>query len=226
MKKNLIILITTLSLLTTSVPTFASTTQNLNNNSTNLSTVSKSSDEESFLESDAAKALHARKLDKLPKDAKVLKFNTWDEALNFVKSTKANLDSKYTKNNSLALKSESPDDELGTDYYGVGYVSFGSGSGTVPKKVNWDVPGASYQTIYSEHYFDYSDGVVTNSSRGSRISGVGLSTWTSDYSGLTHPESNEWHSIIKGTWGYYVSVSGHNVGLSATLGLMAICSHS
>lgn len=237
MKKKFIVLLTSLTLLTTAIPAFASTTTNSkDNNQLSISASSqanKAAELNNFLSSDIAKDFHVVKLDKLPNDAKALKFDNWDEASKFLKSAQNELSKNFTKNqkastnslSTLAL-SKSPVDELDTDYYSVGYVSIDSGSDTVSKKVDWDVPGASYQTVYSEHYFDYDNNKVTNSSRGSYISGVGISTWNAYFTGLTHPSSDEWHSIIKGKWGYYISVGGQNVGASDTVGLMAICSAS
>ena len=236
MKKKFIVILTALTLLTTAVPAFASTTTDLKDNSKLTISASaqsnKTAELNKFLSSDIAKDFHVVKLDKLPSDAKVLNFDNWDEASKFLDSEQNELNKKFTKNekastNTSKLRSsKSPGDELNTDYYAVGYVSIDSGSDTVSKDVNWDAPGASAQTVYSEHYFDYNNNTVTNSSRGSYISGAGISTWNAYFSGLTHPKSNEWHSIIKGKWGYYISVGGQNVGASDTVGLMAICRSS
>ena len=229
MKKRLITLLTAMTVLCTSIPVFASTSNKSDDYSElTISETAKTDTEadlENFLSSDIAQDFHVKKLDKLPSNAKVLKFDNWDEASEFLKSAQAELNDtlKNTKNESINYSSN-PGIDLGTDYYAVGSFTLpSSGTGTITKEVDWDVPGASAQTVYSTHSFDYSNNKVTNSSRGSYISGLGISTWNQYYSGLTHPSTKEWNSIIKGKWGYYLSVGGQNVGASSTVGLLSIC---
>ncbi|MBN1040369.1 hypothetical protein DVW12_16940 [Clostridium botulinum] len=221
MKKKFILLLTAMTLLTVQVPAFAST--NYEVKETNQITTCDETSLDEFLATDIAKEFNTKKIDKVPDNSKVLKFDTWDEATDFLQSAKNELDSKYIKNNTL-LRSSSPDiPDFDTDYYCVGYASIDSGSGTASDNIDFDVPGASAQTIHSEHYFDYDNNSVTNSSRGSYISGLGIATWKQYYSGLQHPKSKQWNSVIKGHWGYFISVGGSNVGASETVGFWCLC---
>lgn len=233
MRKKFIALLTSIALVATSVPAYASAAPNLKetNPISTYATTNKSISKDEFLNSDIAKESHAKELKTLPKDAKVLKFNTWDEAAQFLLSTKKELDSKLIKNRNVSSASltnslvttQSMMDYLDTDYYQVGYATAYWGTGTSRGDVNFNCPGFSGQTVYSQHYFNYYNGQVTGSSRGSYINGLGISTWSVYYSDMIHPNYSEWYSLIKGLWGYYISVGGQNIGFNYTVALLCNC---
>ncbi|MBN3421778.1 hypothetical protein [Clostridium botulinum] len=228
MNKKLITLVASLAILTVNVPVFASSNLDLKapeqKSITTDTKTTKPTTANEFLNSDIGREFHATLLDEVPKDAKVIKFNTYSEAYDFMKSIKKEYDANFTKAipNELAMVQNRIGE--GVDYYQVGYATLpSSGTGTVSGTVKWNVPGLSAQTVTSGHYFNYSGHKVTGSSRGSYISGAGLATWQQYYSGMTHPSSNRWHSTIRGKCGYFISAGGQNLGMSQRVELTCVC---
>ncbi|MDW8800709.1 hypothetical protein P8V03_06025 [Clostridium sp. A1-XYC3] len=228
MNKKLVTLVASLAILTTNVPVFASTNLGLKASEetsiTNGTKVTNPKTVNEFLNSDVGKQFHATIVKEVPNNVKVMEFNNYGEAYNFMKSVKQEYDSKFIKaspNKSAMFQTAIGE---GVDYYQVAYTNLpSSGTGTVSGTVKWNVPGASAQVVTSGHYFNYSNAQVTDSSRGSYISGVGIANWQEYYSGMTHPTSNAWNSTIRGKCGYFISVGGQTVGMSNLVELTCIC---
>ncbi|ENK0839246.1 hypothetical protein AB2Z22_002616 [Clostridium botulinum] len=228
MNKKLITLITSLAILTASVPVFASSNSDVKTpeqkSITTSTKTTKPTTVNDFLNSDIGKDFNATIIKEIPKDAKVIKFNNYDEAYNYMKSIKKELDSTLISASSNKASTLQSRVGSGVDYYQVGHATMpAKGTGTVSGTVKWRVPGASAQTITSGHYFNYSNRKVTGSSRGSYISGAGLANWKQYYSGMTHPSSTQWNSTIRGQCGYFVSFGGQNIGMSQRVELTCIC---
>ncbi|WP_409068430.1 hypothetical protein ACFLKB_13545 [Clostridium sp. FAM 1755] len=226
MNKKLITLITSLAILTASVPVFASSNLDAKiPEQKNITTSAKPTTVNEFLNSDIGKDFKATIIKDVPKDAQVMRFNNYEDAYNYMKSIKKEFDSNFIKassNEASMLQSRKIGD--GVDYYQVGHATMpAKGTGTTSGTVKWRVPGASAQTVTSGHYFNYSNRKVTGSSRGSYISGVGLANWKPYYSGMTHPSRTQWYSTIRGQCGYFISVGGQNIGVSQRVELTCIC---
>ncbi len=228
MNKKLITLVTSLAILTANAPVFASSNADLKPSEqksiTTGTKITKPTTVNEFLNSDVGKQFHATVIKEIPENVKVMHFNTYDEAYNFMKSIGKEFDSKFIKASPNKSASVIRGIGEGVDYYQVAFANLPSyGVGTTSGTVKWNVPGASAQVVTSGHYFNYSNGSVTDSSRGSYISGAGIANWQEYYSGLTHPSSNAWNSTIKGRCGYFISVGGQNIGMSNRVELTCIC---
>lgn len=222
MKKILILTLTLTLLSSVSLTAFAST-KPFSKSSTESIEMNSDKNLNDLLNSDLADYGKLELLDEndIPDEATVQEFNSWDEAYayldninNTIKNSTSISNSKYT----IKIYASVPS----TDYYSVKPITIPSGSGSDEYTVDFDVPGFSGQTITSSHYIEYSNNKITSSSRGSDINGVGIANWKQTYSGLQKEDGN-WKSIVRGKWGYFVSVNGQTVGYSYSLELQLLC---
>lgn len=172
-------------------------------------------------------------VDEVPSDVTPLKFDNWEDAANWINGLNQiktfNVNEQDGVSTHDLITSLWPDENY--DFKGdVGSLTFSwipDGAGSHSGTMEYEVPGLSAQKVTAKHYFEYSNGRVTDWSVYTDISGLGLATYSRTYEKLERHDVSGWRryfGVCVGNLGYYLEISGVPVGVYEALELTYVLS--
>lgn len=219
MKKLLSVCLSLLLVISLTIPAMAS---DVDSNSDLVEKISQKIDMSRFT---------VEHVDEIPAGVTPIIFDNWEDAADWLNSLEQiklvdNASPSYMSTYDFQLW---PDEnyEFKGDVGSISYFWIPDGSGSYSDSMEYAVPGLSAQTVTANHYFEYSNGKVTDWSVYTNISGLGLATYSSTYEKLERHDVSGWvrfFGVCVGNLGYYLEIGGVPIGVYEALELTYVLS--